>query len=81
MVIVMLEVIIVEVEEMYDDVLFLKPDDGNQQWQKFIVAVWSTAQEWMWAVLAQDLMTQTGLEPSVLWLSFAGQVGTCPVRT
>jgi hypothetical protein len=35
----------------------------------------------MQAVLAQCLMTQTGLEPSVLRSSFAGQVGTCPVRT
>jgi hypothetical protein len=32
---------------MNDDVLFLKPDDGDQHWQKFIVAVWPTAQERM----------------------------------
>jgi hypothetical protein len=66
---------------MNDDVLFLKPDDGDQHWQKFIVAVWPAAQERMQAVLAQHLITQTGLEQSVLRSSVAGQVGTCPVRT
>jgi hypothetical protein len=29
--VIVMEVIIVEVEEMSDDVLFLKPDDGDQQ--------------------------------------------------